>query len=583
MPALARRLCLTAILAIAIAARTYRLAWGLPEFIFNDTRLHFLRATLHITTAGDWALHWFVHPPLYPYAVSLVAVMWSTLTGNEIRMSGPGSVADHAMIVLLGRWLTATLAALLVGALYLLARRLLGTRAALLAALLFALGPLHVLENHRINVDTPMLLLAVLSAHQAAIAVQERRTSALFFSFALAAAAGCAKYTGLYAGTLPLWIALTWPGDWKSRARLLVSGGVVSAIALALLLSPVLLNWDRFIKNVVELFHLGMYSGAPTQNLEGTSWVYVPYLYVIFVGLPFMLGWPVYLMAIAGLVSLAAGDRKVFSHVAASTVPYFILQGGAETATARYYLPLAPHLTIAAAAAMTSLRKYSVFFGNACIAIVVAYSALLVGSQLSRLDGAPQIAIGQALQNAAAEKGGRTAKSQRLMVAYPEWTAHKYDAILPHFQRRNIRIAFFAQWLRAIDPDPDPYSARVTHVDWLERRRIDAVVLPNRWRAYVLRKREENHETRFYENLINGSLGYEKVADEASRFFTQSLYDWADPALSTTWVAGIEGYELYLRFDLAEKVRAARRRHMSQSESGTRAEKRRRGPGSSPM
>ena len=550
----ARSLSLIAIIGIAVAVRTYHLDWGLPDFIFNDTRLHFLRAATRAATLGDWTPDRFVHPPLYPLLISAATVAWSTLTGNEVQIFGPGSRTDLATIVMIGRAITVALCGVLVGLIYLLGRRLIGTLGGLLAALFFALAQLHVLENHRVNVDTPMLLFAVASAHQAIIAIQERRSSRLLLAYALAAASGCAKYTGYYAGTLPLWATLVWPDtEWRERVRLLFSGGLISLVTFLLLMSPVLFDWDTLAANVKLLLSMVMFVGAPTQNLEGTSWVYAPYLYMAFVGLPFMLGWPVYVASLAGLISLAWCDRSRFSTFAvlmATIVPCFIILGGAATATARYYLPLAPSLVIAAAAAIENLRRVSRIAAHAVAALLVVYSATLTTSQIARLAEEPQKATAAALRTIHQIKRNHRQNIPNLNVAYPEWANYQYDSIQGYARARRRKLHYYGHWLKTLDPIDSSDLPIAVYRDWMQAKSIDAIILPNRWESYIHRKPGVDHEKQFYKLLVDHDLGFQKVSDASTRFFTQSWYDWADPSLSTVWVAGIEGYKLYLRNSL---------------------------------
>jgi 4-amino-4-deoxy-L-arabinose transferase-like glycosyltransferase len=562
IPAAQRRGWLTAILGAACALRAFRLDWGLPDFIFNDTRIHFVQAAARATANDDWVLIRFVHPPLFPYVLSVATWIWAAATGTEIHTVGPQAKHDLAAIVMIGRCLTVALAAALVGATYLLGRRLLGSRVGLWAAAFVALSPLQIIESHRINVDTPMLLIAVLSAHQAVVALQERHRGRLLVAFALAALAGGTKYTGLYAGTMPIWVALRWPDvSWAQRLRLTLTGGLVSLATFLIALSPVLLNWAVFVRNLQEVFYIGLFHGAPGQNLVGDSWVYAPYLYLTVVGLPFMVGWAVFLAAVAGLITLAVRRHPALSLIGGAALPFFALQGLAETATARYYLPLLPYLAISAGAFVDWIRRATPVLGNAVAAIIVGYSAILACSQVNRIGGAPQLATGAVLEGLAEAKRStgislRAVHQPKLVIAYPYWASSIYDALYPHIAPgRNRHLVYLPSTFRFPGDALDPAEALREDRKWSNQHGIDVVVVTSRWEHLAARKSFQPREEQFYRNLTTGSLGFRQATHEETSYVTRSWYEWADPTLDTIWTAGIGGYKLYVRDDLMPALR----------------------------
>ena len=566
VPAAQRYAWLATVLACGAALRAHRLAWGLPGFIFADTKVYFVEPAMRAAAEGDWALRWFTHPPPFPYFVSLGTFLWAHITGREIALTGIQARADMAAIAIGGRAAITLLSLALIVVVYLLCKRLLGTRTALWAAAFFALSPLHVIESHRINVDTPMLLLAMLSAHQAVVAYQKTRTTNLWWAFALAATAGATKYTGLFAGTLPIWVVLRWPATtWSRRIRMLTTGAVISLFCFALLMSPALLNGDTFVRNVVDLFYIGIFQGAPGQNLVGESWVYAPYLYLVFVGLPFMLGWPVALASALGIPALALHRRQALTLITAAALPFFLLQGAAETATTRYYFPLAPYLAMTAAALIEWIRHRSNVVGIVLGGLIIAYTATLTWSQVNRIGGAPQAAIGAALRTLSTAKREtgislRAINEPKLIVAYPSSVTLQYDAIDPYVRRGRYRkLIFFPSELRWPGEAVAPGEALREDRRWVVSNGLDVVVVPSRWENLRRRASFRGREEQFYQNLTTGRLGLRQAAHEETTYFTQSWYEWADPTLDTLWTAGIAGYKLYVRDDLLSAL--AKRAH----------------------
>ncbi len=557
MPVAQRRGWLTGIVLVAFGLRTYNVAWGLPRYIFNDTRIYFVEAAQNAVGNGNWTLDKFTHPPFYPYLLSVATWVWATVSGDPVAMRGDEAVADRATIALIGRLITVAVAVMLVIATYLLGRRLLGTRTGLWAAAFIAIAPLQVLESHRVNVDTPMMLFAVLSAHQAVIAFQERRKDRLLLSFGLAAFAGATKYSGLFIGTLPLWVTLRWPdSSWRERFRMTVRGGIVSLAVYLLAMSPALLNWETFGHQIYQLFYIGIFEGAPGRDLTGDSWVFAPYLYMTFVGLPFMLGWFIFPAAVAGIVTTAVTDRRALALIAAGALPFYLLQGNAETAVARYYFPLLPFLTITAGAFVAWLRRASPKVGTVVAAAIVLYTSLLAVSQVSRIGGAPQAAIGEKLQRLAIAKRTtgislRAIDQPKLMIAYPFWSAFIYDSLSPYIRRGPTRhLVYFPRFLRTPGDAIDPAQALRDDRRWIESNGIDVVIVTSRWENLRARKSFYGREEQFYQHLTQGRLGLRLVAHEETTYFTQSWYESVDPTLDTLWTTGIGGYKLFVRDDL---------------------------------
>ena len=543
-----QQLALAAICLLGFALRAFRLDWGLPEFVFNDSRIYFVLPAARAVAEGDWLMYRFVQPPVYPYFLSAVTAIWAALSATPVEIAAEPT-ASMAQIALLQRVINLGLASATIGAVYLFGKRLLGTNAALCAALLFALCPIHVLESHRVNADTPMLLFAVLASHQAAVALQERNRRRLIASFALATLAGASKYSGFFAGTLPLWVTLTWPGaSWAERLKLAIRGGLVSIAVMAAAMSPVLFNWSRFVDSLTKLTYISLFVGAPGNDLSGDHWVFARYLYMLFVGLPHLLGWPVLVTAAAGLAVLACQRRPAFAIIAAATVPIALLQGAAEATTTRYFLPLAPYLCICAAAAIAAIPHRG---GRVlALAVVGGYTLLLTSSHLLRIE-ATQPATGQTVRQLARAKqqmtsGPRTI-GRKLRIFYPYWEQLKYDPVRPHLLRARATVGYLPPWLRAAPADMP--KSRVA--EWLAEKEFDAIVVSSRWQELRQRGTIPAIEQYVYDALIDGELGFNLYADHTTSFVTQAWYDWADPTVRTLWTAGIGGYQVFVRPDLA--------------------------------
>jgi 4-amino-4-deoxy-L-arabinose transferase-like glycosyltransferase len=541
----ARRAWLAAIVAAGGALRFYRLSWGLPDYVFPDGFLHFVRPAARLAATGE--LVQGLHPPLLTYTLALVYLGRALVTGTPVPGAGPALHADLPALALVGRGVCAGLATASIAALYLVARRLAGTRAALLAAAAFALTPLHVLESHRINPDGPMLLLALLAAATALAAAAREHRGLLVAAFVVAGLATTAKYTGLAGVAVPAWIALRWPGmRGPARVRLLAAGGVATMVAAALVLGPALLDWARFEAAFRTVADSEFGVTQPGVDLSGGGWVYVRYVYALAVALPYAVGWPVYLAGLAGIVVLARHDRRAAAVVLVATVPFFAVQGWSRVIVARYYLPLVPWLALGAGVTLDRLWNARSRAGCAAATLLLGYTAALAASQCLRLGLGPQNAVAAFVAARARPAAGRP-----LVVGYPDANAYLYDALRPRLRRLPVRVVNV----------PVPYQNVRTEGGlaladeellagdrrWAAESGVDVVVLPSWVENAIVRERPEGYAARFYRRLGAGWLGFHLAAEFRTRFLTESLYVWGDPMLDTHWETGIAGYKVFAR------------------------------------
>lgn len=527
----ARVTWLLAIVALGTALRAYRIDWGLPKFIFFDSLVHFVQPAAAILVEGDLAPRVFVHPPATTYVLAALGALWSAVHGKT-----PGS----ADLELLGRALMTAESAATIVLLYLLARRLIGTRGALLASAAFALSPLHVLEAHRTHADAGMLLLALASAHQAVVARDGGSLRRLYLAFALAGLSGAVKYTGLTSGSVAAWLALTWQGATpRKRVRMALVGAAISALAFALAVSPLLVRWRKFVGTLGLLAHVGVFVGQPGQNLQGDAWFYAPWIHPLVAALPYGVGWAVYLAGLAGL-ALLAGSRRARGPVFAAVVPFFALQGAAETPVPRYFLPLLPWVCLGAGHAIASVWRRSAAAGRGVAALVLGYTLVLTVSQCLRIGGPADVVAERLGAQIVATPVGR----RPLVLGYGNRLLLHYDPLAPFLRAARLELAYYPRIAARDAPSED--AVRERYRAWLDEERVDLVLVTSRLESTVAREPGRPEEM-LLAGLEDGSFGFRRVAGVHTRFFTQSLYTWADPSLDTHLTAGILGYDLYAR------------------------------------
>jgi hypothetical protein len=277
--------------------------------------------------------------------------------------------------------------------------------------------------------------------------------------------------------------------------------------------------------------------GQPGHDLRGEGWVYTRYVYALVAALPYMLGWTVYLAAWVGLYLLRR-DPHARGPVFAAVVPFFLVQGAAQTVVPRYYLPLAPFLCLAAGVAFDRLWQRLGSRGATVAAAALAYTLILTASICLRIPG-PTNAVGDALR---AEISRANASGRPLVLGYEDWLRAAYDPLSTAlFNRNKVQVVPLPN-----DSAPDSPRAVQRFRAWLDRKRIDAVLLTE-WRAGIARREGRTAELDCIAALRDGRLGFQPAAESRTGYFTEQLYTWADPSFSTELTAGILDHELFVR------------------------------------
>lgn len=371
------RAALPGIVALALALRLSGLTWGLPDathyFSFHPDEFDTAGRAIRILNTGSWDPEFFNYGSLPLYLTTIVswpfhaAGLVQTVTGTHVVARLLSIVAGAATALVAAR----------------IAARLVPAPFAVLAALAVACAPGHVLHS---GFATPDAIATFLAATALLLALRALEGASRAFALAGAAAglAAAAKYSAGLAVAAPVAAALLLPGAVRQRvARIAAAAG--AALAAFLVAVPyALLTPARFLADVrYELLvhpregHLDIF----TRTGDGWS-------YHLLANLPYVLGPPLLVLALAGLAVMATRRRPAGVVLLAFAIPYFLGLGLSQVRFLRYTLPLVPVLAVAAAVALDAYR------GTALArrlrpaipgALAVGYAAALVLLQASAL------------------------------------------------------------------------------------------------------------------------------------------------------------------------------------------------------
>jgi 4-amino-4-deoxy-L-arabinose transferase-like glycosyltransferase len=517
VPRATRAFAVVGIAVVAVALRFWRLGWALDDrLFFPDEIVWFARVSqfVPLTWASFDVDFTHFYPTLFGYLAGLpTAAAWAA--GLIDRTQG---IFDAIFVV---RVVTALVGVAEVALVGLLGWRCFSAPVGLLAAALMAVLPLDTVQVHYASVDgllAAWFALALLAAH--ALALRGGMVRALAGG-ACVGLAFATKYTGLGAlgaFAVPLLVRARSGERMASVVALAVAVVVGVGVGVSAGCPPCVLRPDDMLGALRT--HAATTATADLLSarlVPSLGWVGTPWVYELVAVLPFGFGWPLWLLALAGIV-VALRHRSVADWVLLGGVgTYFLAIGASPALFPRYLMPLAPGLLVLAARAGVELWRRSAI-GGAVVAAAWLYTLVLSASHVASASLEQQKALVAWLQAQPFTVPGTR-------VAFPERGAEYF--FLPPFLAR----AGFAQV-----PMPDG--------DWL-RTPADVFVVPELLAIGSRRDHPDGAAARDLARLEAGEGGFREAARWPMRYMNDRLYTWPDPGLSP--VLGTVGFRVYVR------------------------------------
>jgi len=355
---------LIAVLGIAVVALGLRLVgtpFGLPyHYHWDEPTL--LNRVIRMGS-GDLNPHYFWYPSLLMY-VGLIFEGGLYLVGHLLHVypSADAFAAayfeDSTAMYLLGRILVAAIGAANVVVCYQVGKRFFSRPVGLIGALLLAVAPIHVSSSHFFTTDVPMTFL-VLVAYLFIWNVYSRGTRRDYVLAAVMIGLGIAtKYLPAlllvslviaHVARHRLLLGRWWP---VPQVRLLLAAFGLAGAAFFVASPFVVIDWHTALHDYAALT-----AQKTAQGCQDCSLSFLPY---VTNALPWSVGLIAYIAALAGLASLAtARSERRLELILFSTFPLllFAVVGAGRQPLARYLVPLAPFLALAAAAVIVWMAK----------------------------------------------------------------------------------------------------------------------------------------------------------------------------------------------------------------------------------
>jgi Dolichyl-phosphate-mannose-protein mannosyltransferase len=319
--------------------------YGLPDLYHPDEPRIVERAVrFH---QGDLNPRFFNWPSLYMYVMAgAYGIAFGALPGGVAGAYG----RDPGLFYLVGRLVTALFGTATLAVLYVTGRIAYGRAAGILAAGFLAVDLLHVRDSHWVTTDVPLTFLITLATFLALRYWRDGRLADAGAAGLVAGLAASMKYPGGLA-FLGLVVAHAARRPARPAWRRVVGRDTIAAAGLAaggfVLGTPfALLTPGAFARGVldelreVHTVQFGNEAAAPG------------YLFHLAHSLPEAMGWPLYLLALAGLGWAVARRGAREAVLLAFAVPYLLVIVSWSSRFERYAIPLLPCLTLLAAVAL---------------------------------------------------------------------------------------------------------------------------------------------------------------------------------------------------------------------------------------
>ncbi len=350
------------VMIVAVALRVWGIAFGLPGAFARPDETQIAGPAVGYLT-GDLRPPFFQWPALFQYGVAAAYLAYAVLGRPFTGFASVAAFAESRRqsltpFLYVSRGLSMISGVATVWLVYRIGRRLFDETVAVVAALFLAVAFLHVRDSHFGVADVAMTML-VTAAVLLALRWQQHGGAMLALAAGVVTGlAGATKYNGLGAGVAfgAAWTVrlLETRGDDSGRTTRIV--GVLMTFGAGVLIaffgtSPyILIDWGRFVTDVREV--QATLANGPGGIAPGRGWVYFSG-----VVLPAAVGWPMFVMGVAGAVGLLATAWRRGVVLLSFPLAYYVIAGRGYGVFARHMLPVVPFLCISAAWATVAVAR----------------------------------------------------------------------------------------------------------------------------------------------------------------------------------------------------------------------------------
>lgn len=514
---------------LLVYTRFVGIDWGLPFPMHPDER-NMVSAILQLRcTSGIWTEclnpHFFAYGQFPLYLAAFMSHALSPLFGST-------DFLRHDVVTLSLRAISALASIVMVGFLYLSVKRFhphLTTIQKISTLLLLTYIPAFIQFAH-FGTTESLLMMFVCALTYFGVKVIDKdmslasyvRTSGILLGLAVGT-----KVSGAVFAIIPfsvMIIFMFYKKSWKSVANGWFALAKVAAIAVVffIIASPYnMIDWDGFIHsmNYESSVGLGTYKAFYTRSFEFT----VPILFQALSVFPYALGWPVYIVSLLGMIFLPWNRKYLVLRV--SAIVLFVPTAFMYAKWTRFIAPVFPILVLFAVLTILSVTKrLPLFIIHHLFIILFALIMIIPGVAYLAIYQNPDVRfVASQWMNEHIEAGAQILSETANVVDVPiESPLHPISFDFYEVDQNPI-----------LQSDLEGYTSTAEYIFVPSRRvfwnhtcikpnnTIHDTYLPAGTARYTSGRCEQLKEEypvldTYYNDLFDGSLGFEKVAEFTS-------------------------------------------------------------------
>ncbi len=486
------------ILILALILRTRTIDYLIEYFITWDELAVGLAAKRIILT-GDLNPHFFLYPSFHIYLMSFLFFLAQAIY--------PG-IEDSSLFIL-GRSASVLFGCATIIVVYLIGKELFNKNVGLIAALFISLNSLHIYLSQLVKTDAAVIFWVSLSFLFAVRIMLRGQWRDYLCCGIISGIATATKYN-----FFPLFSAIIahflYNLPTKEKFLLTLKDRKIilllfSSVVIFLITSPyVILDFKTAFSNLLEEYHRGQVGSS--YRISSEDWLHWRFLYQLFLTYPRMIGIPLMIFSIGGIIFLATKDRKRAMMLLSYPVIFFIFSGSmTDTSFEHQHSTMTPFICL-----LGSIFINNLLINKVKIIKVLGYSGLFLAITFSVLSVSRSSRNLLTYHNA--EEWIKSNIPHQSKVAYflpPVWmNKSKFIVVAPSKSHLKLSRDLL------IDKDPDYIL--------ISRRNFPKFVRANRAVPDDILKA-----------LLSGELGYTVVRIFEGGYFLEGFYSSRAPEFTS--------------------------------------------------
>ncbi len=486
------------ILIFALILRTRTIDYLIEYFITWD-ELVLGGPAKRIVLTGDLNPHFFLYPSFHIYLMSFLIFLAQVIC--------PG--IENSSLLLLGRSASVLFGCATTIVVYLIGKELFNKKVGLMAALFISLNSLHIYLSQLLKTDAAVIFWVSLSFLFAVKIMQRGQWRDYLYCGIISGMATATKYN--FFPLIPAIIAhLLYKLRGKEKFFLALKDRKIilllfSSVVIFFITSPyVILDFKTAISHLTVEYHRGQVGSG--YRLSSEDWLHWRFLYQLFLTYPRMIGIPLMIFSLGGILYLGIKDRKKAILLLSFPVSFFIFAGSiGNTSFEHEHSTMIPFICL-----LGSIFINKLLINKVKIIRLMGYSGLFLAIAFSALS---------------------VSRSKCDLLTYhdaEEWIKNN----IPH----QSKVAYFLT-LAGLDESnfiivTPPGSPPELSGDFLIDKDPDYILIGRRYFSkFLWVNRELPADT--LKALLSGELGYTVVKTFEGRYFLEGFYSSRAPEFTS--------------------------------------------------